>query len=289
LETKAFEVDVCDRCHFLWFDNAELTSLPKAPPKPPEKELPQAAREMIALAEVERIRRDSERSEMMSGDLPENPWHVFLGFLGMPVEQEAPELQRRPIVTWALCVAIVLFSVGVFVAGDEALLQFAFIPDQPWRMGGLTLLTSFFVHGSFSHLIGNVYFLLIFGDNVEDVIGRKQFIVVILLSALLGDVLHWIMEPRAAMPTVGASGGISGVIALYALAFPHAKIGKLFRLGYRFQWVQFSAAWGFALWLLLQVITAAMQVSGYSRVSGLAHLGGALVGVAYWFWAVRKA
>jgi membrane associated rhomboid family serine protease len=89
------------------------------------------------------------------------------------------------------------------------------------------------------------------------------------------------------MPSVGASGGISGIIALYALAFPDAKLGRFLRVGYYFRWIQFSAKWGFLFWLLLQVITAGLQLSGRTHVSALAHLGGAVVGVAYWFVAVR--
>lgn len=289
LEAKAFDVDVCQRCQFFWFDNTELTSLPKkpAPMVQPEKELPQAAREMIALAKVEQIRDEANRTDFSGGEVPENPWQVVVGFLGLPVEEDCPELRRRPVVTWALSGAIFVFSIAVLLGGRATLEQFAFIPDQPWRLGGLTLLTSFFTHGSIAHLLGNLYFLMTFGDNVEDVIGRKRFIVVLLLSALLGDVLHWIIDPRSSMPMVGASGGISGIIALYALAFPDAKLGRFLRLGYYFRWIQFSAKWGFAFWLLLQVITAALQVAGQTHVSALAHLGGAVVGVAYWFVAVR--
>jgi membrane associated rhomboid family serine protease/Zn-finger nucleic acid-binding protein len=289
LDVKAFDVDVCQRCQFFWFDNTELTSIPKkpTPPAEPEKELPQAAREAIALAKVEQIRKDADRTDFSGGDVPDDPWQVLVGFLGLPVEEDCPELRRRPIVTWTLSGIIFIFSVAVLIAGRPALEQFAFIPDQPWRLGGLTLLTSFLTHGSIGHLLSNLYFLITFGDNVEDVIGRKRFIVVLLLSALLGDVLHWMMEPRSSLPSVGASGGISGIIALYALAFPDAKLGRFLRVGYYFRWIQFSAKWGFALWLLLQVITAALQLKGRTHVSALAHLGGAVVGVAYWLVAVR--
>src|SRR5690606_26695314 len=151
------------------------------------------------------------------------------GFFGMPVEHDASPLRRRPLATWIASALILLVSCLVFFLGSETLRALAFIPNEPWRLGGLTWLTSFFVHGGILHLVGNLYFLLVFGDNVEDLIGRKRFLAVLFSSALLGDLLHWMFEPRGTIPTVGASGGISGVIALYALAFPHARLGIMMR------------------------------------------------------------
>lgn len=275
-------IDVCQRCQFLWFDSGELQSLPSYTPPPPKKELPQEAREALALYEVERIR---ERADAAAArELPEESWQAMVGLFGFPVEQDCPGLQRHPLATWTIALLVAFVSLTVFALGREALLALAFIPADPWRHGGITWLTSFFVHGGLMHLFGNLYFLLVFGDNVEDLIGRKRFLIVLFLSALAGDIFHAFAEPRGAMPTVGASGGISGIIALYALAFPHARLG----LFIRFHWISFSARIGFVIWVAFQLIGMFRQLDGTSNVSSLAHLGGCLIGVLYWFWHCRS-
>jgi membrane associated rhomboid family serine protease/Zn-finger nucleic acid-binding protein len=280
-ETRAFPVDVCQRCQFLWFDSGELQSIPKYTPPPPKKQLPQEAREALALYQVEQIR---DRADAASArDLPDEGWQVMVGMLGMPVEQDDPGLQRHPLATWTIGLLIVLVSLTIFALGDEALDSLAFIPADPWRHAGITWLTSFFVHGGLMHLFGNLYFLLVFGDNVEDLIGRKRFLAVLFLGALAGDIFHALAEPRSALPTIGASGGISGIIALYALAFPHARLG----LFMRYTWVNFSARTGFVIWVAFQILGMLRQLHGSGSVSSLAHLGGCLIGVFFWLWHCR--
>jgi membrane associated rhomboid family serine protease len=94
-------------------------------------------------------------------------------------------------------------------------------------------------------------------------------------------------DPRGAVPCIGASGGISGLIAFYALKFPHARLGILFRYYYvYFKWIQFPAWVAFILWILLQFWGAYKQIAGFSNVSALAHLGGTALGVL--LWAVWK-
>jgi membrane associated rhomboid family serine protease len=105
----------------------------------------------------------------------------------------------------------------------------------------------------------------------------------ILAAAFAGDVLHVTLDPHSDVPAVGASGGISGVIVFYALQFPHAKLGVMFRyFYYLFRWVTMSAFAALILWLALQIFGAFAQVGGFSRVSSLAHLGGAAVGFGLW-------
>ncbi len=96
-----------------------------------------------------------------------------------------------------------------------------------------------------------------------------------------------LLIPRGDVPSIGASGGISGLIAFYAFKFPHARLGFLLRFGFIFipKWIQFPAWCAFLFWLLLQFLGAFEQISGFSNVSSLAHLGGTAVGVALWrFW-----
>lgn len=278
LDGQELKVEVCRTCQFVWFDRKDLDGLPAPPPPPPvskEKELPQEAREAMAIFETKRM---AERAATeSSGGAPDDGWKQALGWFGMPVEYDAAPLTRQPWATWILSAIILVVAVAGFFV-EEVWQKFGFIPAEPFRLFGLTLVTSFLLHGGILHLVGNLYFLMAFGDNVEDLIGRKQFLALVAASALVGDLLHWMFDPSSTRPAVGASGGISGVIAFYALAFPKAQLGIVVR----FFWVRFSAMWGFVLWVGIQFFTIYMMSEGRSSVAGTAHLGGALVGVAWW-------
>lgn len=130
--------------------------------------------------------------------------------------------------------------------------------------------------------MGNALFLAIFGDNVEDFLGPIRYGILLIGSSLTGDFLHMALDPRGELPMVGASGGISGVIAYYALQFPKARLVYLVRFGFFFRWVRFSAVTGFFGWVVLQFIGVWKQTAGLSHVSALAHLGGAVFGLAWW-------
>ena len=147
------------------------------------------------------------------------------------------------------------------------------------RHYGLTFITSFFLHGGIIHLLGNLYFLLIFGDNVEDFLGKAKYLLLIGLSAFAGDILHIVADPRAQVPSIGASGGIAGVLVYYCLQFPKAKVGLLIW----FRWIRIPVGWMLAFWVAGQILGTVKQLSGFGSVSALAHLGGAIVGVLFWW------
>jgi membrane associated rhomboid family serine protease len=131
-------------------------------------------------------------------------------------------------------------------------------------------------------LLGNLYFFITFGDNVEDYLGHKRFALLLVAATLTGAALHIAINPSSDIPCVGASGGISGLIAFYAFRFPEARLGWLFRMGLYFRWIRIPA-WGwFGIWMLFQALGLILQVSGLSRVSAAAHLGGVLAGVLFW-------
>ena len=162
----------------------------------------------------------------------------------------------------------------------QAIKQWGFVPDDVFRHGGLTLVTSFFLHAGIWHLIGNMYFFLLLADNVEDHLGRSRFLLLLAAAHVAGMVLHAAFDPRGHVPCVGASAGISGVIAYYAVVFPHAKLGFLLRWFLLFRWIRMPAYVALVLYLVLQLIGAWAQVSGFSSVSALGHLGGLGVGLA---------
>ena len=284
-EARGLDVDVCRSCHSVWFDTHELDKVLERmalPPAEEKAELSQKAREIIALAQIESIRERTDRDDMLEGAPPADGWQAVLTIFGVPVEENTPNLRSWPWITWALLLLMATATGWALWRDSGAIAQWGLIPAEPFRHSGLTFLTSFFLHASLIHLIGNVLFLWIFGDNVEDFLGPLRYGILLVGSALTGDLLHMALEPRSALPLVGASGGISGVIAFYALQFPKARLVYFLRLGFFFRWVRFSAVTGFICWVALQLVGAWKQKAGLSDVSSLGHLGGAAFGLAWW-------
>jgi membrane associated rhomboid family serine protease/Zn-finger nucleic acid-binding protein len=277
------KVDVCRHCHFIWFDAHEVETLvPRQPEPVPAAELPQKAREMLAMAEVERVSKQAEGSDFDSA-APEESWKQIAAFLGMPVEFDEPQEERRPWATWLLSAAIVCVSLLAFSNLREVVQRFGLIPAQATRLDGLTFLTSFFLHAGIIHLAGNMYFLLAFGHAVENFLRPLRYLVIIALAAFIGDLAHIALDPRSQTPCIGASGGIAGVITFYGLNFPRMRLAFLMRWGFVwFHWIRLPAWFVFVLWFLFQIIGTLEQKAGMSSVSSAAHLGGAAVGVLAW-------
>jgi membrane associated rhomboid family serine protease/Zn-finger nucleic acid-binding protein len=275
-------VDVCRHCHFIWFDAHEVETLVPRQPDPVAPELPQKAREVLAIAEVERLAKQAEGSDLDSV-APEESWKQIAGFLGMPVEFDAPEEERRPWATWLLSAAIICASLLAFLNLREVVRRFGLIPAEATRLGGFTFVTSFFLHASTIHLAGNMYFLLAFGHAVENFLRPLRYLALIALAAFIGDLAHIALDPHSQTPCIGASGGIAGVITFYALNFPRLRLAFLMRWGFVwFRWIRLPAWFVFVLWFFFQIIGTLEQRVGMSSVSSAAHLGGAAFGVLAW-------
>ena len=182
------------------------------------------------------------------------------------------------------CVPACLYSLRPWAFTDlqSAIERFGLVPRTAFNYGGLNLLSSFFIHAGWLHLIGNLYFLVVFGDDVEEVLGRLRFVALVLAAVVVGGLLHAALHPDPDIPCVGASGGISGILAFYTLSFPQARIGFMWFMYYRPLFLRLTARWLFLLWVLYQVWLAWMQTQSMTSVSGPAHLGGAAVGVTFW-------
>ena len=277
-------LDVCAGCQFVWFDPEEFEQLPAQPPKPKEaasERLPEKVREAMAMAEL-KVDEARHRGGDFGGEAPEETWKWLPALFGMPVEHEVNPVRCWPWVTWGLAAVMAMTFLFTFRNVPEVAEELGLIPAAPWRLGGLTLLTSFFLHVGLFHLIGNAYFLLVFGDNVEDHLGLWRYGLLVLLAAFVGDLLHIAADPRDTTPCIGASGGISGVIVFYALKFPRARLGFMFRWWLLFRWFYVPAWFALIGWLALQALLTYSQLAGISNVSALAHLGGAAVGLAAW-------
>lgn len=276
-------LDVCTVCQFVWFDRNEYAALPGIQKQPAWGEnLPQEARERLALLEVEAI-REKARDSSIEECLPDAWWQWIPGVLGMPVVEDDEDIRSLPWVTWGLAVFITVVSVAAFFDLQTATKTFGLVPSQFARYGGLTFLSSFLLHGGVFHLLSNVYFLLVFGGNVEDWLGRKRYFMLLLCATLAGGVAHILGNPGATTPCVGASGGISGVVTFYALKFPRVRLGIMIRGYFMFRWFHMPAYAMFLIWLELEFLGVWLQRSGFSNVSSLAHLGGAGVGLIFWF------
>jgi len=277
-------VDVCKHCHFIWFDAHEVAPLVPRQPEPAvvAAELPQKAREMLAIAEVERLSKQAEGPDLDS-TAPDESWKQIAAFLGMPVEFDAPEEQRRPWATWLLSAAIICASLFAFPNLREVVQRFGLIPSEATRLDGLTFVTSFFLHAGIIHLAGNMYFLLAFGHAVENFLRPLRYLGLIALAAFIGDLAHIALDPRSHTPCIGASGGIAGVITFYALNFPRMRLAFLMRWGFIwFRWIRLPAWFVFVLGILFQIIGTLEQKAGMSSVSSAAHLGGAATGLFAW-------
>ena len=142
--------------------------------------------------------------------------------------------------------------------------------------------TSMFLHGGGMHLIGNMWFLWIFGDNVEDRTGRLGYVLLYLASGLAGSVGHVLFSPNSALPTVGASGAISGVMGAYLITFPRARILTLVPIIVFLTTIEIPAYVILFYWLLLQFLSGAVSLgadAGQGGVAWFAHVGGFAAGI----------
>lgn len=144
----------------------------------------------------------------------------------------------------------------------------------------ITLITSMFLHGSWMHLIGNMLYLWIFGNNIEDVMGHVRFILFYVMCGIFAVFSHAITDPSSTMPMVGASGAISGVLGAYLLLFPHAQVLVLVPLGLYTRMMYVPAALVLGLWFVMQVLSGGMSLgrSG-GGVAFFAHVGGFVAGM----------
>jgi len=142
-----------------------------------------------------------------------------------------------------------------------------------------SLISHQFMHGGWFHLIANMWFLWIFGDNVEDVMGPVRFVVFYLLCGLAAAAAQILSEPGAVSPIVGASGAIGGVLGAYARLYPQARIVTFIFLGIFFTTVSLPAVAMLGYWFFLQLAGAAPGLKGEGGVAFWAHIGGFLAGL----------
>jgi membrane associated rhomboid family serine protease len=267
----SIDVDACRPCRIAWFDKGELQNLQTAMTTDPP-----AAMSKLSPAERSawKFRRLREEARLEDEDFK-------AAMLGLVLRVPLPEPflgQVRPaLTTWGIAALVAATSIAAFATGVLATARrFGLIPADLSITHAYPLLTHFFVHADPFHLLGNLAYLVMFGSRVEALVGRVRLVSIILVATLVGGLAHAAVAPNPSVPLIGASGGISGVLAAYVALRPRSHIRWRIWAGV----VRVPAYGFFVFWILLQLIGVAEQVSGVSAVSALGHLGGAAAGFA---------
>lgn len=148
------------------------------------------------------------------------------------------------------------------------------LPLHPY----FTFITSMFLHGGWMHLIGNMLYLWIFGDNIEHAMGKLKFIIFYILMGIFAGLTHFAFNVHSQVPTVGASGAIAGVLGAYINLFPHARVHTLFIYGFYSRVVLLKSVYVLGFWFVLQLLSASMTPKGVGGVAYGAHIGGFVAG-----------
>ena len=145
----------------------------------------------------------------------------------------------------------------------------------------LTIFSSMFLHSGFFHLGGNMLYLWIFGNNIEDMLGHVRFMAFYLLSGVVAAYSHALTEPHSLVPMIGASGAVSGVLGAYFLLFPHARVHTILFFGFFWQLVRVPALIVIGFWAIIQLINGILTegLLGQGGVAWFAHIGGFLFGL----------
>ena len=213
----------------------------------------------------------------------------------IPLRDDNPA-DITPVVTVGLivaCVLVFLYQAMLMVQDGEAFVyQYGAIPaivfayaELPVEFGAVTpygsLITSMFLHGGWMHLIGNMLYLWIFGNNIEDVMGHGRFLVFYGLCGIVAALSHAATDPLSVVPMVGASGAISGILGAYLLLYPRARVLVLIPLGFFSQMIYVPAAIVLGLWFVVQVVSGGISFGAEGGgVAFFAHIGGFLAGIA---------
>lgn len=211
----------------------------------------------------------------------------------IPLRDENP-VSSTPWVTWALvacCVLVFLWQVSLGESGFQrvvftlgvipaVLLGHAQLPAEVAVVPpAVTILTSMFLHGGWLHLAGNMLYLWVFGDNIEDRMGRLRFLLFYLACGVAAVFAQALPAPETRVPMIGASGAISGVLGAYLLLFPRARVLVLVPFGFILKVIRLPAVWVLGLWFAIQLISSLLAPAGEGGVAFRAHLGGFVAGL----------
>jgi membrane associated rhomboid family serine protease len=210
----------------------------------------------------------------------------------IPIRDSNPT-RSFPFITVLFIVINVLVYLYEYTLGENGgrvfIASYALVPERLFHANmvapgpvpaGMTIVTSMFLHGGVFHIAGNMLYLWIFGNNIEDAMGRMRFIVFYLLCGAVAALAHAVLNTRSTVPMIGASGAISGVLGAYLLLYPNARVMTLFTLGFFVRMIEVPALVVLGFWFVFQVLNAVVASAEGGGVAWFAHLGGFLAGMA---------
>lgn len=205
----------------------------------------------------------------------------------IPIRDQIPT-RHVPVINYLLIAANILVFVFQWLAGpyEETLVyQFALIPASfvsNLSIGDITdIFTSMFMHAGLAHIGGNMLYLWIFGDNVEDSMGSGRYLLFYLVGGMVASFAHIFTNPDSQIPTVGASGAIAAVLGAYLVLYPQSKVLTIIPLGFFLRMTLVPASIVLGLWFLLQFFSGVLSLGGpdVGGVAFWAHIGGFVAGV----------
>jgi membrane associated rhomboid family serine protease len=246
------EVDVCPSCYGVWLDNEELEKVTQSP--------------AIGQALLE-----------LNKPIQKRTW-LFQILSQMPVEYNLKS-KTTPWVTYSIILFNVLFFGSYMLGLVPASSAFDYFSLHSYKVSEgqqlWTLLTHMYMHGGVMHLIGNMYFLYIIGDNLEDTLGHTKFFAYYTLCGFAAAIFQIIPDPSSSIPMVGASGAIAGLFGMYLLWFRHASLTLMIIVYQK----KVSPMIFFAIWLLFNFVGIYSAEQGDAGVAYWAHIGGFIAGI----------
>jgi len=270
-------LDKCPNCKGIWADGGEIQQIARYLKDDPR--IKTIGKDLVE------HRKNIEELKSWGGfgkalGMPVSPFILYMPKIILPLSDDNPR-ERFPVLTISiitLCVAIFIGQANFIDDFQSFFYFYGFVPKHFFDIG---LITSMFLHADILHLLGNMFFLWFFGDNVEDRFSRLGYIVFYLSCGLTASVLHMVFNFNSPIPAIGASGAISGVMGAYLVFYPKAKMSVLFI--YRI--VRVNASLYLVMWFIFQ-LTCALTTFASDSATGIAwfaHIGGFVFGalVAY--------
>lgn len=200
---------------------------------------------------------------------------------------------RFPFLNWTLVIiTIYVFFLQLSASDIDAFVfQYGLVPSQVDFSHTTTLLpfvTAIFLHGGLLHIISNMWFLVVFGDNVNDALSPFGFLLLYFGAGVIGNLVQYVFAPSSNIPMIGASGAVAGILGCYSVLFPHSKIKTLIFILFFVSIVDVAAPLLLGYWFILQLISGAASIPTLSAETGgvafLAHIGGFVVGLLFGFY-----
>jgi membrane associated rhomboid family serine protease len=205
---------------------------------------------------------------------------------------------RFPFFNWAIVFITVFVFIQQFMTPDvdAFITKYALIPALVDFTNPITLLpfvTSIFLHGGLMHIISNMWFLVVFGDNVNDNLGVIGYLLLYFAAGIIGNFAQYILAPQSAIPMLGASGAVAGILGCYMVLFPYAKVKTLIFILFFVTIIEISAPIMLGYWFVLQIFSGVASIETLNAETGgvafFAHIAGFVVGLLFGYFYKNRA